>query len=72
MGQARIIYDERKHRYPRLKKKNPGATARKFRKELRRQKINFSESHFAKGQMERLGFVIPEYLKDREVVLFKW
>ena len=65
-GFARIVWDERVKRRYWLKKKNSGVVVRKFRAELKRQGVKFTETHHPLGRFNAL------HLKDREIVEFKW
>lgn len=67
MSFARIIWDERMKCKYWIREKNAGATVRKFRSELRRQGVKFTETH---KPMD--AYRTPKYLRNREVVLFQW
>lgn len=69
-GRARIIWNEKGRRG----RKEPncwGYTVNKFRKELKRQKIQFTETHHRKGRYKKFTHPLS-HLSDREVVVFKW
>jgi hypothetical protein len=66
-GSARIIYDERTQ--SNYRKGNPGVTVRKFRSELKRQGLTWTETHYLHGE-KWLGYLL--WSDDRSIVEFKW
>lgn len=66
-GIAHIVYDEFNKRGK--VKKNPGVTVRRFRTELKKQGLNWKETHYLQGTFSL------EYLysaTDRTIVKFEW
>lgn len=66
-GSARIVYDERTQSNEHTR--NPGVRVRRFRAELRRQGLTWTETHYLFGE-KWLGYLL--WSDERLIVEFKW